>query len=107
MSITTIDLLNARVDLSDALSWRAAQTPRFIRLFNMPRSAGSDELGRPIARCATNPEHCWLEGVETPKTKSFTSYEYEAAPERLPSPIRPAGKSETCSISWAIRPCCA
>lgn len=77
MSISTIDLLNARVDLSDALSWRAAQTPRFIRLFNMPRSAGSDELGRPIARCATNPEHCWLEGVETPKTKSFTSYEYE------------------------------
>ncbi len=76
MSISTLDLLNARVDLSDALSWRAAQTPRFIRLFNVPRSRGTDDLGRPISLCATNPEHCWLEGVETPKTKTFASYAY-------------------------------
>lgn len=65
-SITTTDLLNARVDLSDALSWRAAQTPRFIRLFSAS------------ARAATNTEHCWLEGVEAPKTKSFSEYAYES-----------------------------
>ena len=71
MPITTNDLLNARVDLSDVLSWRAAQTPRFIRLFKTP-PAGTGGAGR----CATNTEHFWLEGVETPKTKPFSAYAY-------------------------------
>ncbi len=68
MAIVSNDLLNTRIDLSDILSWRAAQTPRFIGLFQLPRGEN--------ARYATNTEHFWLEGVETPKTKAFTSYNY-------------------------------
>lgn len=68
MPIVSSDLLNLRIDLSDILSWRAAQTPRFISLFQLPRGEN--------ARRATNTEHFWLEGVETPKTKSFTGYTY-------------------------------
>lgn len=74
MSITTLDLMNARVDLADVLSWRVAQTPRFISLFNPPRSNGNA-----APRVATNTEHFWLEGVDAPKTKAFTSYSYDAA----------------------------
>lgn len=71
MSISTNDLLNARVDLSDVLSWRVAQTPRFIRLFN---ASGA-------ARVATNTEHLWLEGVDAPKTKPFQSFDYDDSNE--------------------------
>jgi len=63
MSVSSIDLLNVRIDLSDVLSWRAAQSPRFVRLF--PTRTGADS--------ATGTEHRWLEGVEAPKTKSYTS----------------------------------
>ncbi len=76
MAISTLDLLNARIDLSDVLSWRASQTPRFIRLFSVPQSSGGSSVGRSSARYATNAEHFWLEGVEAPKTKAFSAYAY-------------------------------
>ena len=72
MSTNSTDLLNVRLDLADVLSWRAAQTPRLIRLFQIPQTS-NDSRGR----CATSTEHKWLEGVETPKTKAFSEYEYE------------------------------
>lgn len=74
MSISTSELLNLRVDLSDALSWRAAQTPRFIRIFQNNKNSTP---GAASVRCATNTEHMWLEGVETPKTKSFSAMSYD------------------------------
>jgi len=72
MSIKSIDLLNVRIDLGDVLSWRAAQTPNLIRLFQIPQSSNGSQT-----RYATNTEHKWLEGVETPKTKAFSAYAYE------------------------------
>ena len=80
MAISTLDLLNARIDLSDVLSWRASQTPRFIRLFSVPQSSGASSVGRSSARYATNAEHFWLEGVEAPKTKAFSAYAYADSP---------------------------
>lgn len=68
MATSTLDLLNARVDLSDVLSWRVAQTPRFIRLFT----------GGRVAPIATNTEHLWLEGVDAPKTKPYLNYAYQS-----------------------------
>ncbi len=65
--ITAYDLLNVRIDLSDVLSWRAAQKPAFIRLFNSPN------LGMGQSKVAYATEHQWLEGASTPKTKTFTA----------------------------------
>ncbi len=73
MAITSLDLNNQRIDLSDVLSWRIAQSPRFIQLFN---SAPSGAEGVPASGFATATEHKWLEGIETPKTKAFTAYAY-------------------------------
>lgn len=67
------DLLNARIDLSDVLSWRASQTPRLIRLFPTRRAPGFDAAGRSNVLSATATEHFWLEGLDAPKTKSFTA----------------------------------
>ncbi len=67
------DLLNARIDLSDVLSWRASQTPRLIRLFPTRRASGFDAAGRSNVLSATATEHFWLEGLDAPKTKSFTA----------------------------------
>lgn len=67
------DLLNARIDLSDVLSWRASQTPRFIRLFSTRRAPGFDASGRPNVLSATATEHRWLEGLDAPKTKSYSA----------------------------------
>ena len=67
------DLLNARIDLSDVLSWRASQTPRLIRLFPTRRAPGFDPAGRSNVLSATATEHFWLEGLDAPKTKSFTA----------------------------------
>ncbi|MBQ9873735.1 MAG: DUF5309 family protein [Thermoguttaceae bacterium] len=72
MSVSTLDLLNSRIDLSDVLSRRAAQAPNFVGLFDVPRSGDA-------ARFATNPTHYWLEGVDAPKTKTFTGYDYESS----------------------------
>ncbi len=76
MAITTLDLLNSRVDLSDVLSWRVASTPRFISLFRTPRVSDSDLFGNAGLSCAFATEHKWLEGIETPKTKVVLEYEY-------------------------------
>ena len=72
MAITSLDLLNTRIDLSDVLSWRIAQSPQFINLFSAPVADGGDGAGI----IATATEHKWLEGVETPKTKAFTAYAF-------------------------------
>ena len=64
MNISTLDLLNVRIDLSDVLSWRAAQSPRLIQLFP---TRGSERGGGSL--CATSTEHSWLEGLDAPKTK--------------------------------------
>ncbi|MBR0225401.1 MAG: DUF5309 family protein [Thermoguttaceae bacterium] len=69
MTVSTNDLLNVRIDLSDVLSWRAAQTPRLIRLFPTRRGPGE---GGP-KRVATATEHFWLEGLDAPKTKSYSA----------------------------------
>ena len=74
MAITTLDLANLRIDLSDVLSWRIAQSPSFIQLF----SAGG-AVGTTGGTVATQTEHKWLEGVETPKTKAFTAYAYASS----------------------------
>ena len=73
-SITTLDLANQRIDLSDVLSWRIAQSPRFINLFGKTPSNGAGTARND--KIATQTEHCWLEGNETPKTKAFTAYSY-------------------------------
>lgn len=73
MAITSLDLLNTRIDLSDVLSWRIAQSPQFINLFSAPVADGGDG-GAGIIATAT--EHKWLEGVETPKTKAFSAYAF-------------------------------
>lgn len=73
MSVSSLDLLNVRLDLSDVLSWRAAQSPRFIGLFPTRRSTGTDAAGRPNAAVATATEHFWLEGIDAPKTKSYSA----------------------------------
>lgn len=73
MSISSLDLANSRIDLSDVLSWRIAQSPNFIKLFNFSAQAEN----APAGTIATATEHNWLEGVETPKTKTITAYEYE------------------------------
>ena len=65
-SITSLDLANTRIDLSDVLAWRIAQSPNFIKLFNL---GGQGAV-------ATATEHKWLEGVEAPKTKAYTAYAY-------------------------------
>lgn len=65
MAITSLDLANKRIDLSDVLSWAIAQAPGFIKLFDTKGGI-----------TATQTEHKWLEGVETPKTKQFTAYAY-------------------------------
>lgn len=46
-AITTYDLLNTRIDLGDALSWRRAQAPNFIRLFGAPVTTEVDGQGEP------------------------------------------------------------
>ena len=76
--ITTLDLLNTRIDLSDVLSWRIAQSPQFIQLFSAPVAGegGGEGNGGLIA---TATEHKWLEGVETPKTKAFSAYSYSGS----------------------------
>lgn len=66
MAISTLDLLQNKIDLSDVLSWRVSQSPTFINLF---------ATGEP----ATQTEHKWLEGFETPKTKAFTAYAYASS----------------------------
>ena len=66
MAITSLDLLHNKIDLSDVLSWRIAKTPTFISLF---KTNGE----------ATQTEHKWLEGQETPKTKAFTAYAYASS----------------------------
>ena len=68
MNISTLDLLNVRIDLSDVLSWRAAQSPRLIQLFP---TRGSERGGGSV--CATSTEHSWLEGLDAPKTKRYAS----------------------------------
>lgn len=68
MNISTLDLLNVRIDLSDVLSWRAAQSPRLIQLFP---TRGSERGGGSL--CATSTEHSWLEGLDAPKTKRYAS----------------------------------
>ena len=75
MAITSLDLANLRIDLSDILSWRIAQSPRFIQLFSQLVSEDGGGNTTP-AVVATQTEHKWLEGVETPKTKAFTAYSY-------------------------------
>lgn len=69
-AITTLDLIQNRIDLSDVLSWRISQQPTFINLFK------GNLLQREQATVATQTEHKWLEGHETPKTKAFTAYAY-------------------------------
>lgn len=66
-AITTLDLLQNRIDLSDVLSWRISQSPTFINLF------------RRDGIVATQTEHKWLEGQETPKTKAFSAYAYSSS----------------------------
>lgn len=73
MAITTLDLANLRIDLTDILSWRIAQSPNFINLFTTGTTIGSS------GTVATQTEHKWLEGVETPKTKAFTAYAYASS----------------------------
>lgn len=73
-SITSLDLANTRIDLSDVLSWRIAQSPNFINLFNQPTGQANA-----AGIVATATEHKWLEGVETPKTKAFTAYAYSSS----------------------------
>lgn len=76
-SITSLDLANTKIDLSDVLNWRIAQSPNFINLFNQPTAqTGAATTGGVIA---TATEHKWLEGVETPKTKAFTAYAYSSS----------------------------
>ncbi|MBR4834894.1 MAG: DUF5309 family protein [Thermoguttaceae bacterium] len=75
-AITTYDLLNTRIDLGDALSWRRAQAPNFIRLFGAPVTTEIDGQGNPIPVVATATEHWWLEGVNMPKTKTFKAFAY-------------------------------
>ena len=82
MAITSLDLLNTRIDLSDVLSWRIAQSPQFIQLFSAPVAgetggAPSGEQGT----VATSTEHKWLEGVETPKTKAYQSFDFDDSNE--------------------------
>lgn len=79
MAITSLDLANARIDLSDVLSWRIAQSPRFIQLFGQGLNAGANEGETTPGIVATSTEHKWLEGVETPKTKAFTAYAYSSS----------------------------
>lgn len=74
MSISTIDLANQRIDLADVLSWRIAQSPRLINLFGGAIVDNNSVI--PLGIVATQTEHRWLEGVETPKTKAFTEYSY-------------------------------
>ena len=78
MAITSLDLANARIDLSDVLSWRIAQSPRFIQLFGQ-RLSGATEGETSPGIVATSTEHKWLEGVEAPKTKAFTAYAYSSS----------------------------
>lgn len=78
MAITSLDLANQRIDLSDVLSWRIAQSPRFIQLFSQIAAAPNAD-GVPGGSVATATEHKWLEGVETPKTKAFVSYAYASS----------------------------
>lgn len=66
--VFSFDLGNRKVDLSDALSYRIAQSSDFIKLF--PVATGGD--------VATSTEHKWLEGVLSPKTKAFSAYAYDA-----------------------------
>lgn len=75
MAITSLDLANLRIDLSDILSWRIAQSPTFIQLFSQGLSSGEGTNGGAVA---TATEHKWLEGVESPKTKAFTAYSYSS-----------------------------
>ena len=77
MAITSFDLANTKIDLADILSWRIAQSPRFINLFNLPAPAAQEGENAVVGKVAMATEHKWLEGVETPKTKAFTAYEYE------------------------------
>lgn len=79
MAITSLDLSNQRIDLSDVLSWRIAQSPQFIQLFSAPAPAGENASEGGQAAVATATEHKWLEGVETPKTKAFTAYSYSSS----------------------------
>ena len=66
-AITTYDLLNTRIDLGDALSWRRAQAPNFIRLFGAPVTTEVDGQGNPIPVVATATEHWRPERVDEPK----------------------------------------
>ena len=82
MAITTLDLRNMRIDLSDVLSWRIAQSPKFINLFNLSQQApqaGNQQATTPPATVATSTEHKWLEGIEAPKTKAFSAYAYSSS----------------------------
>ena len=72
MSVLSTDLMNVRVDLADVLSWRAAQSPRFISLFPTRKAPGFDVGGRPNVLSASGTEHFWLEGLDAPKTKSYS-----------------------------------
>lgn len=76
MAITSLDLANTRIDLADVLSWRIAQSPRFINLFQLPTQAAASGENAAPSRVAIATEHKWLEGVETPKTKAYTAYAY-------------------------------
>lgn len=78
-SISSVDLANSRIDLSDVLSWRIAQSPRFINLFNLPTAQSTQGENAPVGAVATATEHKWLEGVETPKTKAFSAYAYASS----------------------------
>lgn len=82
MAITSLDLLNTRIDLSDVLSWRIAQSPQFIQLFSAPVAGETTSApGGEQGTVATSTEHKWLEGVETPKTKAFQSFDYDDSNE--------------------------
>lgn len=73
-SITSLDLANTKIDLAEVLSWRIAQSPNFINLFNQPTGQANA-----AGTVATATEHKWLEGVETPKTKAYTAYAYASS----------------------------
>ena len=96
MAITSSDLLNSKIDLSDVLSWRIAQSPKFIQFFSAPiagDAGNADDGGQTVVAKST--EHLWLEGVETPKTKAFQSFDYDDSNETATFAV-------ASSTGWAV-----
>ncbi len=111
-AITTYDLLNTRIDLGDALSWRRAQAPNFIRLFGAPVTTEVDGQGNPIPVVATATEHWRLEGVVITKLclqkpRRLKRLRIRTASGLLRSIRSRGGSRATSSISWATRRFCA